>query len=56
MSSKISRGYIKTADNNNKLPQLLEKDFRNIEHNNVNELKRKIDTIARYQKHIFQKC
>ena len=47
MSSKKSLSYIKTADKNKK-PQLLQKDFRNIECNNniennsIKELKRKI--------------
>ena len=55
MSSKIkSLSYIKTADKNKK-PQLLQKDFRNIECNNniennsIKALKR-IDAITKYQK------
>ena len=56
MSSKIkSLSHIKTADKNKK-PQLLQKDFRNIECNNniennsIKALKRKIDAITKYQK------
>jgi hypothetical protein len=71
MSNKKSLCDIKTtADNNNKRSQLLQKDFRNIERNNnflvlnynnniennyIKELKRKIDTITRYQKPYISK-
>ena len=63
MLSKKSPSYIKTAEeaadkNVQQSPlQLLQADFRNIEYSNntknsngIEELKRKIDTITRYQK------
>lgn len=66
MPSKKSLSYIKTAveavdKNIQQQPELLQKDFRNVECNNnienndIKELKRKIDTIARYQKPYISK-
>jgi hypothetical protein len=69
MTNKIkSLSYIKTieavaTDRNSQQPELLQKDFRNIEHSNKNiknnnkieELKRKIDAITRYQKPYISK-
>ena len=58
MPSKKSLSYINTeeADENKQQPELLQNGFRNvqcsnnIENNDTEELKRKIDTINRYQK------
>ena len=66
MPSKNSLSYIKTttADKyKQQYPELLQKDFRNVEYsnnniienNNIEELKRKIDTITRYQKPYISK-
>ena len=65
MSNRKSLSYINTeaADNKNKQqqPELLQKEFRNVECNNnienndIEELKRKIDTITRYQKPYISK-
>ena len=66
MPSKNSPSYIKTATADKykqQQPELLQKDFRNVEYSNNNiienniieELKRKIDTITRYQKPYISK-
>ena len=64
MFSKKSLSYINTevADKNKQKSELLQKDFRNvqcsnnnIENNDIKELKRKIDTITRYQKPYISK-
>jgi hypothetical protein len=66
MLSKKSLGYIKTAeavDKNKQQPQLqsLQAELRNVEYSNnsknngIEELKRKIDTLTRYQKPYISK-
>ncbi len=66
MSSKKSLNFIKTAEAADKNtqqqpPEVLQTDFRNIQCNNyikiadIEELKRKIDTITRYQKPYISK-
>ena len=61
MSNKKSLSYIKTSEaadkNIQQQPQSLQKDFRKIELelDSIEELKRKIDTITRYQKPYLSK-
>ena len=61
MSSKKSLSYIETAtaDKNKQKSELLQKNLRNveldIENNKIEDLKRKIDTITRYQKPYISK-
>jgi hypothetical protein len=65
MSSKKSLSYTNTIETTNKNKQqqpelsLQQTDFRNIknkiENNDIEKLKRKIDTITRYQKTIYFK-